>query len=327
MAEPGENAQHFHMALHAHPFVVAEEFAEIGGDRQPRLACLLPVANQPVEGQVLVPLDIGILQQRDHVVADRAIHGILEIDDARIAGAVDPHQVARVIVAMHEDLRFRQIHGQDALEDDAQSLPFVIGENQLMVLRQKPLREQVKLPPQQRRVIVGQRAGAAGLLDFHQRGDGVGIERRGVVGVERLQVGAVAEIGKQQEAALEILRQDLRHMSSGGLEQLLHVQPGTAVFVCRRRVHHDARRAVVQRHTKIAAETGIGRGRRERETLSRPQGGQPRPDLLLAFHLQSVRQAGTGAKALSDGAIRRREVLEFAILASADNGFPGMQRA
>jgi hypothetical protein len=43
--------------------------------------------------------------------------------------------------------------------------------------------------------------------------------------------------------------------------------------------------------------------------------------------MQSVRQAETGAKALPDSAFRRREVLEFVILASADNGFPGKQCA
>jgi hypothetical protein len=54
-------------------------------------------------------------------------------------------------------------------------------------------------------------------------------------------------------------------MNSGLMEQLLHVQPWPAILVCRRRIHDDARRTVVQRGAKIAAKTGIGGGRRQSE--------------------------------------------------------------
>ena len=192
-----------------------------------------------------------------------------------------------------------------------------------MVLRQEPLGKQLEFPAQQRRVVVRQHAGPAGQLDPDQRADRIGIKRGGVAGIQHLQVGRGAEVRKQQEAAIEVAGQHFRDMHSRRLEKLLHMQPGAAILVRRRRIHDDARRAVVEGGAKIAAETGIGRGRRKGEAASRPQSGKPRFDLLLAFHVEVANDAREGAKAPPEGALRGHEVLEFAILASADKTFPG----
>ena len=57
-----------------------------------------------------------------------------------------------------------------------------------------------------------------------------------------------------------ILRQHFRHMHAGGVEQLRDVNERFAVFVLRRRIHHDAGAAVGKAGAEIAAEAGIGRG-------------------------------------------------------------------
>src|SRR3546814_11067200 len=49
------------------------------------------------------PGDVAVAQQRDQVVSDRAAHRVLEIDNAGFAFA--EHQVARMVIAVHEHLR------------------------------------------------------------------------------------------------------------------------------------------------------------------------------------------------------------------------------
>ena len=66
-----------------------------------------PVARnsqRPADDALLRPVDVAVPEQRDEVVGDRAAHGVLEIEDAGIAPRAD-HEVARVVVAVHEHLR------------------------------------------------------------------------------------------------------------------------------------------------------------------------------------------------------------------------------
>ena len=64
-------------------------------------------AAHPADHARARPGDVAVLQQRHQVVADRAAQRVLEIDDAGIALG-DHHEIARVIVAVHEHLRLRQ---------------------------------------------------------------------------------------------------------------------------------------------------------------------------------------------------------------------------
>ena len=133
MPEAGENAQYLDVSLHAHPFIGMEELAEIRGDREPCLARQFPVANQPVDGEFLVPFDIGVLQQGDHVIADRAEYGILEVDDAGIGGTGQVHQVARVVVAVDKHARLGEIDGKDTVKRGFEVLAFVVAKHDAVV--------------------------------------------------------------------------------------------------------------------------------------------------------------------------------------------------
>src|ERR1022692_1203756 len=107
MIEPCEDAQHLELTLHAHPFEVSPERAEIRCDRQPARPRPLPVARRPVDLQRFVPFDVSIAQQRDQVVGNRSENGILEIQYAWIR--IADHQVAGMVIAMHVDARLREV--------------------------------------------------------------------------------------------------------------------------------------------------------------------------------------------------------------------------
>jgi hypothetical protein len=67
------------------------------------------------------PGDVAVLQQRHEVVADGPGEGILEIEDTQ--GAVlELHQVARVIVAVHEHDRLRQRLAHQEIEGRGEQL-------------------------------------------------------------------------------------------------------------------------------------------------------------------------------------------------------------
>ena len=84
MAQAGEDAEHLDVALHAHPLEVAVEVGELRTHGQAELLSGFPVADQHVEDEVLVPADVGVLEQRHQVVGDRAVDGVLEVDDAGV---------------------------------------------------------------------------------------------------------------------------------------------------------------------------------------------------------------------------------------------------
>ena len=81
--------------------------AKSGADRQAGAARALPVAHRPVDLPLLVPRDVRVAQQRHEVVGDRAVHRVLEIEDAGIG--LRHHQVARMVVAVDEDARLREV--------------------------------------------------------------------------------------------------------------------------------------------------------------------------------------------------------------------------
>ena len=121
VAEAGEDAEHLDLPLRAHPLVVAVEVVEVGVNRQAGLARHFPVADDEIELVLLVPRDVRVAVERDEVVGDRAVDGVLKVDDAGVGrvGTVDDHQVARVVVAVHEDLRLGEVVGEQRFEDVA----------------------------------------------------------------------------------------------------------------------------------------------------------------------------------------------------------------
>ena len=106
--------------------------------------------------------------------------------------------------------------------------------------------------------------------------------------LQRLQVGRRAEVGEQQEALVEVLREHLGHMGAGSAEEFGDMQPGAHVLLLGRGVHDHARGAAVgEGGAEVAAEAGVGRGRGELEGLAGQGGGEPGPELFEAMQTGS----------------------------------------
>src|SRR4029453_18260676 len=103
--------EHLELTLHPHPFEVTPEATEVGVDRKSRPARALPIADGQVDLLLPPPPDVSVPQQRYEVVCYWAFHRILEVEDARVGRRA--HQVARMVVAVDEHLRLREIVVQD----------------------------------------------------------------------------------------------------------------------------------------------------------------------------------------------------------------------
>src|SRR5213080_2030585 len=114
MVQAREDAEHLELPLHAHPFEVPPEIAEVRGYRQSRVFGPLPVSNRPIELIFLVPCDVRVTQKRDEIVGDRAVDRILEIQHARVW--IDDHEIARMVVTMHVDARLCEVVLEDETE-------------------------------------------------------------------------------------------------------------------------------------------------------------------------------------------------------------------
>src|SRR5205809_2695607 len=106
-----EDPQHLELSLGSHPLEIPIEIGEIAADRQPLGAGLLPIADRPIDDAFLVPSDVGVAQERDEIVGDRAVDRVLKIENSR-AGLAD-HEVARVVVTVHEHPRLREVVVED----------------------------------------------------------------------------------------------------------------------------------------------------------------------------------------------------------------------
>src|SRR5690606_17896952 len=159
MREPGEDAEHLELALHAHPFVVAVEVGEIGRHRQPRGAGGIPVANHPVHLALLRPVHVGIPKERDGVVRNGAFDRVLEVEDAGTV-RVEHHQVAAVVVPVHMDDGLREDGVQQMVEGGAKPAPLVVVEDDTAVARDIPLGVEGEFPLEQGPVVGGKAAGA-----------------------------------------------------------------------------------------------------------------------------------------------------------------------
>src|SRR5881396_68112 len=101
--EARENPQHLELPLGSHPLEIPIEIREITGDGQPLAPRLLPIADRPIDDAFLLPGEVGVAQERDEIIGDRAVHRVLKIENpwARLAD----HKVAGVVVAVHEHPR------------------------------------------------------------------------------------------------------------------------------------------------------------------------------------------------------------------------------
>ncbi len=142
-------------------------------------------------------------------------------------------------------------------ENVFQRIALCFGKRLLQVLADIPFRKKIQLAPQQRLVVGRQLARARRELPAAQRVGSVGEELRRVLRVERLQVGGGAEIGEQQEARCEVLRQDLGRVHAGRAQQGGDVDERPAVLLVGRSVHDDVAAAVGEPRAPVAPEAGV----------------------------------------------------------------------
>ena len=108
-----------------------------------------------------------------------------------------------------------------------------------------------------------------------------GVELRRATFVERRQVGAIAQVGQQQESARKVGAEHRGRVDVRGPEQPCDVDEWRAVLDRRGRVHADQRCRRSERvrsrerSPKVAAKTGVGRCRRDREGARAQHVGDP----------------------------------------------------
>ncbi|EXI76763.1 MAG: hypothetical protein AW07_00162 [Candidatus Accumulibacter sp. SK-11] len=164
-----------------------------------------------------------------------------------------------MIVTMDKDPCLPQVVCQDGGKDRLQIAIEHGVDGQSEVSCQVPFGEQGEFASKQDMVVLGQLPGLAGELDADQRTVGIAVESWGCLAVRQsLQVGGAAEIGEEQEALVEVLRQHLGDVCSGAPEERRNLQERAAVFLFGRRVHDDPGARVRQGEPEIAPEAGIG---------------------------------------------------------------------
>ena len=166
-----------------------------------------------------------------------------------------------MVIAMNIDLRLGQIVGQQDVENLVQRGGLLIGQHGVQMAADVPLGEQIQFALQQRAVVRRQRFRLALGLQQHQCVDRIHVQLVRGIEIELVQVGNGAEVGQQQKALRDILRQNARHGDAGGGEQVGDVDEGFDVFLRRRSVHDDQAAALLCIHAEIAAKAGVGRGR------------------------------------------------------------------
>ncbi|MNM76609.1 hypothetical protein D3C81_884360 [compost metagenome] len=126
-----------------------------------------------------------------------------------------------------------------------------------------PLGEQFQLATQQGHVIARQRRNHRQLLESQQRLQGVLEQIVSVFAVDDVQIGLVAQVIEQKKTALEVFGINFRHIYSGFRQQKGDIHEGFAVFLGRRRIHHDETFAIPF-PTEIPPKTRVAAGRSQR---------------------------------------------------------------
>lgn len=254
----GEDANHLQVALHAHQVAGAEEVLEAWRQRDAGPGRLLPVTTQRGMHARLRPTDEGILVQAGDIVGDRAVQGVLEVEDARVGLA--EHQVARHIVAMDEHPRLLQRAAYQQVADPLPAGQRLALQLHAEVAGQVPVGEQLQLAAQHRFVVGRQDTGDIDLLEGDQRIQGRFEQLVGISGMKHVEVGLPAQVTEQQETVLQVLGENPRHMHAGFGEQSGDLDERSAVFLGRRRVHHH-QAAVPSLPAEITTEAGVATGR------------------------------------------------------------------
>src|SRR3954467_7340341 len=119
-----------------------------------------------------------------------------------------------------------------------------------------PLRKELELTAQQRRVVRGQHTRAARALPADQRIERIREQSIRIRFVERGEIRTRAKIREQEKTSLEILCEDLRDMQPGIAHERRDLHERPAVFLFRRRIH-DNPCTIVRTDAEIAPEARI----------------------------------------------------------------------
>src|SRR6266850_353693 len=281
-----EYSQHLELPLDPHPLEIPVEIREIAGDRELCCPGFLPVADRPIDDAFLVPGDVRVAQERDQIVGDRTVHRVLKIENS--GAGLAHHEVAGMVVAVHEHLRLPEVAPEDRRKHVLQGLELCRIQLALQLARDVPVREKAQFPLEQFPVVVGQQPRTARALNLEQRVERVFVELCGVALVERIQVGRVAQIRKQKKTLFKILRVDRRHVHARGGEQARNMNERSAVLLVGRRVHRDERRlCLAAANPVIAPEARVVGGGRDAEIAASEGHRQPSPQLLCAVQKSS----------------------------------------
>ena len=205
------------------------------------------------------------------------------------------HQVARHEVAVHRDARLASALATSRSHTPCHCACWAALQPMPCSRPTHHSRKERQFAPQQG-IVVGRQAGRIDpLLPLQQRAEGVahqGVGAPRLALAERVakrgEVRPRAEVGQEQEAMLDVLRQHAWCIEPGLLDQLRHVHEGPHVLLRRRRVHHDeasigARRCAgsgesSRRRWPAAGWPGpAGARRASRASARRPRGERDRP--------------------------------------------------
>ena len=244
------------MALDAHPVGIAQEGGAVG-HRQAGVAGALVILRQPFVHALQWPAQEGVLEQAHRIVGDRAAHQVLEIQHC--GAIVDRHQVARHVVAMGHQLGLAQRVVHQAAMHQLQAFDLAAVEFKVQVALQEPFVEQAGIALQQCFAELAEVGRHRDRLQAQQLLDRTTEPFVSVALVEDPGQGRAAEIFQQQEAGIQVLREQHGHAQTVVVQQAAHAQPRPRIFQPRRGVHHDVAAARAG-GAPVAAHAGIDRG-------------------------------------------------------------------
>jgi len=212
--------EHLDVPLQSDQIEPPQELAIVTASRTATRADQVAITADPLLNALARPTDVTILEQGHEVVANGSAQRILEIDDAGIALRRD-HQVARVIVAMHEHHGLHESFGNQELERIRDDLILGIGQSHLQVPPAKPFGHQCQLACERLPVVGRQLARSihAPRLNLREGVQRVPVQTiRIVARIETLQILGDAQILEEQKTIGGVCLEHVRHMHAEGFQ-------------------------------------------------------------------------------------------------------------
>ncbi len=250
------------MSLHSDQVEPTQELPGVTANRATQRLQPLTILQHPSLDTLTRPADVTIFQQRDQVVPYGPAHGVLEIQHARIA-VRQHHQIAGMVVPMHEDGRLSEPLANQKLECGADGLRLRGRHGKLQMTLTEPLRHEGELARQLLTVVGRQLAGAGQPphLDLGEHLQRISIEPLDVIArIESGQIVRASQVLEEQQPSRHIALVDVRNVHSDRLQQLRDLQIRPDILLARGSVH-DHERLVTLEGAEVPAKAGVARGR------------------------------------------------------------------